>query len=89
MTIRHFKMAMRPEASEEYAACLARTLFGLDVVDLDSVKELVSYEDRNFYMEGFMNGNIFCNDKTFLTITTRFSGTFAERQQQQQHNSQC
>ena len=46
----------RPSINKKQACFLANCLFGLHVPDASSVKELNSYEDRNFYMRGTLMG---------------------------------
>ena len=42
----------RPPVSTRQAQVMAARLFNLNIADLSSVKELNSYQDRNFYMRG-------------------------------------
>ena len=45
----------RPHVTEKQAVVMATRLFNLNIADHFSVKELDSYEDRNFYLRGSLN----------------------------------
>ena len=45
----------RPHVTEKQAVVMATRLFNLNDTDHSSVKELDSYEDRNFYLRGSLN----------------------------------
>ena len=45
----------RPHVTENQAVVMATRLFNLNITDHSSVKELDSYEDRNFYLRGSLN----------------------------------
>ena len=46
-----FRLHCRPFVQASQAAILAKELFGLHIKDRSSVKELESYDDRNFLIE--------------------------------------
>lgn len=48
---------MRPEVTIEEAAALVAAHFGVQPV-AGSVREMVSYEDRNFYLEADSDGAV-------------------------------
>ena len=49
---------IRPSVDKTKAVRLASLLFGLRVNDSSQVKEFVSYDDRNFYLEGALPNNV-------------------------------
>ena len=50
------KLLLRPFLTKEAAIPLAKQIFGLEVDDTSTVKELESYDDRNFLMKGQILG---------------------------------
>ena len=50
------KLSLRPFLTKEAAIPLAKQIFGLEVDDTSTVKELESYDDRNFLMKGQILG---------------------------------
>ena len=46
------ELPQRPSVSADQATALATCLFGLQISNLSTVKELESYNDRNFFMRG-------------------------------------
>lgn len=44
----------KPTVTTDQAVAMATQLFNLRIADVTSVKELYSYDDRNFFMRGFL-----------------------------------
>ena len=58
----------KPPVEKHQAAVLAARLFNLHITDLSFVKELNSYDDRNFYMRGSLNGQRECQEYVLKII---------------------
>ena len=79
----------KPPVEKHQAAVLAARLFNLHITDLSFVKELNSYDDRNFYMRGSLNGQRECQEYVLKIINDVESmhEYFLELQKFVQHKS--
>ena len=52
----------RPPVNSRQAVAMATRIFNLSIKDPTSVKELVSWQDRNFFMRGSLIGEAVCKE---------------------------
>ena len=67
-TIHPSLIRRRPSLDKHQAAVMAARLFNLHVTDPSSVKELHGYDDRNFYMRGFLVGGPGCQEYVLKVV---------------------
>ncbi|KAJ7384576.1 hypothetical protein OS493_021207 [Desmophyllum pertusum] len=68
----------RPSVSKHQAVVMAAQLFNLNIADPSSVKELDSYDDRNFFMRGSLMGGKKEMECPVAKIPSIFKTTFVK-----------